>query len=273
MMKHPEVRLNDGRPIPILGLGVYQSDPGETTQAAVRYAFEAGYRHIDTASMYQNEDDVGAAFRASGLARSDVFITTKLWYDKHGYDTALRACEASLKALGMDYVDLYLIHWPGRGDRKESWRALQKLKADGYCRSIGVSNYTVRHLDEMVQGTGELPVINQVEFSPFLYQKALHDFCRAHGIQLEAYGPLTQGKKLDHPEIARLAAKYGKSAAQVLIRWAVQHEIVVIPKSIKPARILENSQVFDWSFDAADLAALDALNEDFRTEWDPTDVL
>lgn len=258
--------------IPILGLGVYQSPPGEVTQAAVRYAFEVGYRHIDTAAMYENEADVGAAFRASGLPRSDVFITTKLWYDSHGFESALKACAASLKALGTDYVDLYLIHWPGNGPRKDSWRALEKLKAEGYARSIGVSNYTIDHLDENMATSGTLPAVNQVEFSPFLNQKDLHVFSHELGIQLEAYSPLTQGKKLGNSTIVGLALKYGRTPAQILIRWAIQHNIVVIPKSITPARILENAQVFDWQIEAADMAVLDGLNENFRTCWDPSDV-
>ena len=269
---HPTVKLNNGVQIPILGLGVYQSDPGKTTQAAVRYALEVGYRHIDTAAMYENEEDVGAAFKASGLPRAQVFITTKVWYTNHGYDNALRACETSLEALGMDYLDLYMIHWPGKGDRKETWRALEKLQADGYARAIGVSNYTVRHLEEVIASSGTIPAVNQVEHSPFLYQKDLHAFCREHGIHLEAYGPLTQGKKLGDSRIVAIAEKYGRSPAQILIRWAIEHEIVIIPKSINPKRILENSLVFDWRLEKADLATLDALNEDFRTEWDPSEV-
>jgi diketogulonate reductase-like aldo/keto reductase len=271
-MKAPPIfSLNDGKRIPGLGLGVYQSPPGKATQAAVLWALEAGYRHIDTAAVYGNEADVGAALRQSGIAREEVFITTKLWNSDQGYDSALQAMDRSLGNLGLDYVDLYLIHWPLAGKRKDSWKALRHLRERGPCRSIGVSNYQEHHLEELLKD-GVVPAVNQVEFSPFLYQKGLHELCRAKGIRLEAYSPLTQGRRLKHPGLVALAARVGRTPAQCLIRWALEHDIVVIPKSVRRERILENAAVFDFSLTAADRAEMDGWNEDLRVCWDPTEV-
>lgn len=208
--------------------------------------------------------------RSSGIPRSEIFVTTKLWNADHGYDATLRAFEKSNERLGLGYIDLYLIHWPVQGLRADSWRAMTRLLGEGACRAIGVSNYTVRHLEEVLETSDVVPTVNQVEFSPFLFQRELLAFCREHGIQLEAYSPLTQGRKLDHPAIVAASRKYGRTPAQILIRWALQHDIVVIPKSTNPARIQENAQVFDFSLDAGDMEALDALDEGFRTCWDPT---
>jgi diketogulonate reductase-like aldo/keto reductase len=265
-------RLKNGVMIPRLGLGVYQSPPGQTTQRAVEYALKIGYRHIDTARIYNNESDVGTALRKSGIKREDVFITTKLWNGDHGYEKALEACDASLKRLGLKYLDLYLIHWPVPEIRNESWQALVQLLKDGKCRSIGVSNYTIQHLTELLEDADVVPMVNQVEFSPFLYQKQLLDYCENHKIQLEAYSPLTQGAKLNHPTIQQIAKKHGKTPAQVLIRWSLQHNLVTIPKSIREERIRENSQVFDYNLTSEDMRVLDSLNENFRNSWDPTNA-
>jgi diketogulonate reductase-like aldo/keto reductase len=264
--------LRGGVPIPVLGLGVYQSRPGAETRDAVKTALALGYRHVDTARVYGNERDVGAALRESGVPREDVFVTTKLWNADHGYDAAQKACDASLARLGMEQVDLYLVHWPVEGLRNETWRAMEKLLADGKARAIGVSNYTVRHLDELATRAKVLPAVNQVEFHPFLHQRELLARCRALGIQLEGYAPLVKGQRLDHPVVVRVARRHGKSPAQVLVRWGLEHEVVTIPKSVKPERIRENAAVFDFALDAEDLAALDALDEGLRTSWDPTDV-
>src|SRR3989441_7993830 len=196
----PVAKLNNGVMIPRLGLGVYQPPPGQVTQRAVESGLKIGYRHIDTARIYGNESDVGAALRKSGIKREDVFITTKLWNSDHGYETAIKACDDSLKRLGLKYLDLYLIHWPVPEIRNESWRALTQLLRDGKCRSIGVSNYTIQHLTELFDKSEIGPMVNQVEFSPFLYQKQLLDYCEKNKIQLEAYSPLTQGEKLNHPK-------------------------------------------------------------------------
>ncbi len=268
----PVAGLNNGVVIPRLGLGVYQSPPGQVTQRAVEYALKIGYRHIDTARIYNNESDVGTALRKSGIKREDVFITTKLWNSDQGYETALKACDDSLRRLGLKYLDLYLIHWPVPEIRNESWKALTKLLRDGKARSIGVSNYTIRHLTELLENTDVVPMVNQVEFSPFLYQKQLLDYCENNKIQLEAYSPLTQGEKLNHPRIQQIAKKHNKTPAQVLIRWSLQHNLVTIPKSVREERIKENSQVFDYNLTTEDMRILDSLDENFRNSWDPTNA-
>jgi len=268
----PLARLNNGVMIPRLGLGVYQSPPGQVTQKAVEYALKIGYRHIDTARIYNNESDVGAALRNRGINREDVFITTKLWNSDHGYETALKACDASLKRLGLKYLDLYLIHWPVPEIRNESWQALAQLLKDGKCRSIGVSNYTIQHLTELLEDAEVVPMVNQVEFSPFLYQKQLLEYCEKNKIQLEAYSPLTQGQKLNDPGIQQIAKKHNKTPAQVLIRWSLQHNLVTIPKSVREERIKENSQVFDYNLTTEDMQILDSLDESFRNSWDPTNM-
>ncbi|MBI3297274.1 MAG: aldo/keto reductase [Elusimicrobia bacterium] len=266
------VTLNDGRRMPQLGLGVYQSEPGPAARQAVKWALEAGYRHIDTAKRYDNESDVGEALRESGLPRESVFVTTKLWNDDQGYEPALKAFEASRKRLGLEYVDLYLLHWPVPGKRLDSWSALRTLQREGRVRSIGVSNFLERHLSELIEDSGVVPAVNQVEFSPFLHQKGLLEFCRSRGIVLESYGPLTQGLRLSHPAVADTAARLGRTPAQVMLRWAVQHGIVVIPKSVRRERIEENSRLFDFSIPPADMRRLDGLDEGLHTEWDPKDV-
>lgn len=266
--------LNDGSSMPWLGLGVYRIAAGGPCLRAVTHALSVGYRHIDTAALYGNEEDVGRAVRDSGVAREQVFVVTKLWNSDQGYASAIKACDRSLAKLGLDYIDLYLIHWPEPGRRLDSWRALVELRRQGKCRSIGVSNYTIAHLEELMANpdahSGVIPAVNQVEFSPFLYQRELLDFCRAHRIQLEAYCPLTRGEKLGDPAIRAIARRHGKTSAQVLLRWALQHQVVVIPKSARPARIDENADLFDFTLEDRDMAALDALHADLRTSWDPT---
>ncbi|HLL53374.1 MAG TPA: aldo/keto reductase, partial [Myxococcaceae bacterium] len=217
-----------------------------------------------------NEADVGAGLRKSGVPRSEVFITTKLWNSDQGFDSALRAFDGSLRELGTDYVDLYLIHWPVPGKRAESWRALERILSEKRARAIGVSNFMVRHLQEVLDHSPVVPAVNQVEFNPFLYQRALLEFCQGKGIQLESYSPLTKGYRLSHPALNEVARRYGKSPAQVLIRWCLQRDTVVIPKSAHPRRIEENAAVFDFEISPADLATLDGLNEDLHTGWDPT---
>jgi diketogulonate reductase-like aldo/keto reductase len=263
------VTLNDGNKMPALGLGVWQSRAGKETRTAVATALEVGYRLIDTAKLYANERDVGAAVRASGIPREEIFVTTKLWNDDHGYESALRAFEQSRRELGFDYVDLYLIHWPVPGLRHESWKALVKLHEDGVARSIGVSNYTIRHMEEMLPSTSVPPSVNQVEFHPFLYQNQLLEFCRARSIQLEAYSPLARGRRLTHRVVTDIAAKYGRTPAQILIRWSLQHGLVVIPKSVRPDRIRENAAVFDFELKRDDMERLDSLDERSHVAWNP----
>ena len=266
------VRLSDGNTMPWVGLGAYRIAAGGPCGRAVAHALSVGYRHIDTAAIYGNEEDVGRAVRESGIPRDQLFVVTKLWNSDQGYASAIEACSASLTKLKLDYVDLYLIHWPEPGKRLDSWRALVELRKRGKCRSIGVSNYTIAHLKELMAGSEVVPSVNQVEFSPFLYQRDLLDFCRAHGIQLEAYCPLTRGQKLGDPVAGKIARRHGKTPAQVLLRWALQHQVVVIPKSRQPARITENADLFDFTLDERDMAALDALHAGFRSSWDPTRV-
>jgi methylglyoxal/glyoxal reductase len=270
------VRLNQGPEMPVLGLGVFQTEPGPTTRQAVAWALEEGYRLIDTAAMYGNESDVGAAVRESGLPREEVFVTTKLWHSDHGYEPARKAFALSRERLGLEYVDLYLIHWP-RADPPEarlgSWKALEELHAQGLCRAVGVSNYTIRHLEEIAAHSALVPAVNQVEFHPFLYDPDLLGYCADHGIRLEAYSPLTRNRRLDDPRIAAVAREVGRSPAQVLIRWVLQHEVVVIPKSTRRERIHENAQVFDFSLSADQMARLDALRDRRRvTQWDPEQI-
>lgn len=264
------VTLNNSVSMPLLGLGVYLMRPGLETYRAVKAALEVGYRLVDTASMYGNEEDVGRAVRESGIPRKEFFITTKLWNDDHGYDSAFRAFDASLKHLGLGYIDLYLIHFPVPNLRNESWRALEKILESGRVRTIGVSNYTERHLKELLGQASVVPALNQVEFSPFLYQRDLLEFCRKQRIQLEAYAPLTAGRRLHDPRVTALAEKHGRTNAQILLRWAIQHGVVVIPKSTHAGRIAENAQVFDFELTSEEIMALDRVHDGFRSSWDPT---
>ncbi len=268
--RRSRVQLNDGAQMPVLGLGVFQVPNGPVARKTVRYALSVGYRLIDTAALYGNEKAVGEAVRDSGLPREEVFITTKLWNDDQGYESTLQAFERSRTALGVSCVDLYLIHWPVSGKRAESWRALLRLQREGKCRSLGVSNYTVSHLRELLGATDVVPAVNQVEFSPFLFQGELLEFCRGHGIQLEAYAPLTKGRRLGDPTVARVARLHGTTPAQVLIRWGLQHDLVQIPKSVRPERILENARAFDFELSPEEMAMLDGLDEGYRTSWDPS---
>jgi diketogulonate reductase-like aldo/keto reductase len=265
-------KMHHGVEIPLFGLGVFRSEPGAEAEGAVAEALRQGYRLIDTARVYGNEQDVGRAVRGSGIPRSEIFITTKLWNADHGYDRALRAFDESLQRLGMEQVDLYLIHWPVERLRKDSWKAMERLHKEGRARSIGVSNYTVRHLQELIDSAEIVPHANQVEYSPFLYQRELRDFCRKHRIALEAYSPLTKGAKLGHPVVKEIGQAHGKTGAQVLIRWVLQQDVVCIPKSVRPERIRENAAVFDFELSSAEMERLDGLNENFRTSWDPTNV-
>jgi methylglyoxal/glyoxal reductase len=258
-------RLNNGVEMPRLGLGVYQLPPGGTTLKIVKYALKIGYRHIDTARLYGNEADVGRAVRESGIQREEMFVTTKVWNSDQGYDLTLKAFEGSLQRLGLSYVDLYLIHWPVRGKVVETWKAMVKILKGGKSRAIGVSNYSIDELEETIQTSDIVPAVNQIEFHPFLYQESLLQFCQNNKIQVEAYSPLTRGKRLNHPTIRRIAEKYGKTPAQVLMRWCLQHDLVVIPKSSHYERVLENSQVFDFKIEAEDLERLNSLNENLHT--------
>lgn len=268
------VILNNGVNIPIIGLGVFQSPAGEVTKQAILDSLEAGYRHIDTARIYGNEVDVGKAVVESGLPREEIFITTKLWNADQGYESTLDACEISLGKMDLDYVDLYLMHWPVEGRRLESWTAMEELLAKGLCRSIGVSNFMTHHLEEILEKGHVAPAINQIEMSPYNYlqRKETLDLCHSTGIVIEAYSPLTKGEKLNDPRLVEIAEKYAKSTAQLLIRWALEKQFVVLPKSVNKDRIVENANVFDFTISEEDMATMDSFNENLATGWDPTHV-
>ena len=258
----PLVTLNDGRPMPQLGLGVWQS-PREVTAQAVRAALGAGYRSVDTAAIYRNEAEVGEGVRASGLDRAEVFVTTKLWNDDQGFDSALRALDASLKRLKMDYVDLYLIHWPAPGQDRylESWKALVRLREEGRARSIGVSNFAAPHLERIVGETGRAPAVNQIELHPRFQQAELRAVHQRLGVATESWSPLGQGGLLADAVVAKVAARHGKTPAQTIIRWHLDLGLIVIPKSVTPSRIAQNFDVFDFKLDAQDLADMATIDD------------
>ena len=271
MTQVPNVRLNNGVEIPQFGFGVFQVPEDETVQT-VRAALDAGYRHIDTAQMYGNEEGVGQALQESGLSRDDVFVTTKLNNDGHGYDAALKRLDGSLAKLGTDHVDLYLIHWPRPHDDRyvDTWRGFEKAAAEGKARSIGVSNFTVAHLDRLAAETGTVPAVNQVECHPRFTQDELRAYHREHGIATEAWSPIGQGKGLlDDPVLATLGEKYGKTPAQVVLRWHIQLGNIVFPKSMHVERMRENIDVFDFELGDDDVAAVSDLNVDGRQGPDP----
>lgn len=267
----PAITLNNGVLMPQLGFGVWQVPDDEAT-AAVTTALEAGYRSIDTASLYANEEGTGRAVAASGLPREELFVTTKLHNPDQGYDQALRAFDLSLAKLGLDYVDLYLIHWPQprRDAYTDTWRALERIAADGRARAIGVSNFQPAHLRRLMDGSDVVPAVNQIELHPQLAQSELRSLHAQLGIATEAWSPLGQGKGLlDNPVIAKIAARHGRTAAQVVLRWHLQLGNVVIPKSVTPSRIRENIDIFDFELPPADLAELAALDDGTRLGPDP----
>ena len=262
-MAVPSITLNDGREIPQLGFGVFQIPPPET-EAAVTHALEAGYRHIDTAEMYGNEEGVGRAVRAAGLDRADVYITSKLNNGFHRPDDARRAFERTLEALGDDYVDLFLIHWPlptlYDGDFVSTWKTLEEFKADGRARSIGVSNFQVAHLERLAAETDTVPAVNQIELHPYFQNREVAAYGREHGIATEAWAPIAQGKVMDDPTLNEIAERYGKSIAQVVLRWHIQHVMIDFPKSVTAARIRENIAIFDFELEPADVETIDGLD-------------
>ena len=258
------VKLNNGVEMPLLGFGTWGLT-GKKGYQAILWALEKGIRLIDTAAIYGNEKKVGLAIKDSGIPRDDIFITTKVWNAAQGYESTLKAFEESILKLNVSYIDLYLIHVPLTNLRLETWKALEKLYENKKARAIGVSNYTIRHLDEHFEHFTAAPTVNQVEFSPFLYQKDLLDFCISHEIVVEAYSPLTRGSKFDNETLLAIGKKYGKCPAQILIRWGIQHNIVQIPKSANENHIAENVDVFDFILDENDMKDLDNLNEDHIT--------
>jgi diketogulonate reductase-like aldo/keto reductase len=267
----PTIELNNGVAIPQLGFGVFLVPPGET-EAAVATALSTGYRHIDTARLYENEGEVGAAIAKSGIPRDEIFVTTKLWNSDQGYDAARAAFDRSLEQLGFDYVDLYLIHWPlPKLDRYvETWRALEKIAGEGRARAIGVSNFQIPHLQRLLDETGTVPAVNQVELHPHLTQAPLRAFHAQHGIVTEAWSPLARGGSvLTDPRIGAIAAAHGKTPAQVILHWHIQVGNVAIPKSVTPSRIAENLDVFGFTLTDDEVATIESLNADTRIGPDP----
>ncbi len=264
------LELNDGRRIPQLGFGVFEVQPAETV-AAVQHALKVGYRLLDTAAMYRNESQVAEAISRSELDRSDLFVTTKVWNNDHGREATLRAFEASLSRLGDDYVDLYLIHWPvpSQDLYVETWETLISLRDEGRARSIGVSNFAVEHLERIIEETGVVPAVNQIELHPRLQQGELREFHRDHGIVTEAWSPLGRGAALDDETVGSIAARVDRTPAQVILRWHLQIGNVVIPRSVKPERIEENFQLFDFSLSDEDMEAISRLDESARIGPDP----
>ena len=266
------VILNNGVEMPWLGLGLYKSKNGIETVNAIKTALNYGYRSFDTASFYGNEESVGQAIHDSSISRKDLFLTTKVWNSEQGFIKTKKAFETSLNKLELDYIDLYLIHWPVKGKYIETWKAIEELYLEGYVRAIGVCNFTIKQLEHLIRHIQIAPTVNQVEFHPLLYQKELLDYCSYKKIQLEAWRPLTKGIIFKYTTIQSIAKKYNKTPAQILLRWDLQHEVITIPKSVTPARILENSQIFDFVIHDDDMEKINLLHEGRRLGPDPENV-
>ncbi|MBI4033416.1 aldo/keto reductase [Candidatus Saccharibacteria bacterium] len=265
MTSAPKIKLENGEKMPAVGFGTWRLSEGAEASEAVSDALQAGYRLIDTAKIYGNEMSVGQAVRGSGIPRGEIFVTTKLWNGDQGFDSAMSAFDNSLRRLGLEYVDLYLIHWPGHSSqkRRDSWRALEEINRDGRAKSIGVSNYEIEHLEELFLSAKTVPAVNQIEFNPYIYDKQVTviEYCKKQKIAIEAYSPLARGRQIDNPKISGIAQKLDKTNAQVLLRWAIQHGTVPIPKSAHPGRIRENLEIFDFELSGKDVETLNSLGE------------
>jgi methylglyoxal/glyoxal reductase len=268
-MEIPSLKLNTSAKIPVIGFGTWQLAEGSESKQAVLNAIKTGYRLIDTARIYGNESSVGEAVAESGVARQELFITTKLWPREFAYEDALEAFDKSMKRLGLEYLDLYLLHWPDGETRSEAWRAVSEIYKQGRAKAVGVSNYMVEHLEEVLGQSDLVPAVNQIEFHPFIYhkQKPVLEMCLKHGIVVEAYSPLTVGRNINHPDITSVAGKNDRSNAQVILRWCVQHGTVPIPRSTNPDHIKENLDIFDFELSEADMTVLDKLGE--ASGWHP----
>jgi diketogulonate reductase-like aldo/keto reductase len=263
------VILNNGVKMPWLGFGVFQVDDGSEVEGAVKAALNTGYRSIDTAAAYKNERGVGKAIRDSGIPREEIFLTTKVWNSDQRKRRPLDAFEESLDRLGVEYVDLYLVHWPVEGFYQDTWGAMEEIYGSGRAKSVGVSNFMIPHLEKILADCQVVPAVNQVEFHPYLFQEDLLAYCRDHEIQLEAWSPLMKGRIIDDPTLLSIAEKHHKTPAQVSLRWVLQHQVVAIPKSVHPNRIAENAGVFDFSLSEEDMSTLDGLGADGRVGPDP----
>lgn len=261
--------LNNGDKMPWLGFGVFKVDDGPEVEGAVKAALSTGYRSIDTATVYENERGVGKAIRESGVSREDIFLTTKVWNSDQRKGRPLAAFEESLDRLGVEYVDLYLVHWPVEGFYQDTWGGMEEIYHSGRAKAIGVSNFMIPHLERILADFEVVPAVNQVEFHPYLFQGDLLEYCRDHQIQLEAWSPLMKGRVIDDPTLLSIAEKHGKTPAQVSLRWVLQHQVIAIPKSVHPNRIAENAGVFDFSLAEEEMEALDELGADGRVGPDP----
>ena len=272
-MKISDIRgafeLHNGVLMPYFGLGVFLVDDGDEVTKAVNDALSVGYIHIDTASLYGNERGIGQAVASSGIPRKEIFVTSKVWNSDQGYDSTLRAFEKSMKLLGFDYLDLYLVHWPVKGKYIQTWKALERLYAEGRVRAIGVSNFLRHHLEDLLPHCETVPMVNQMEFHPRLVQQPLIDFCSSHKIQYEAWSPLMQGKIFTVRELHLIAAKYRKNVAQLVLRWNLQKGVITIPKSVHRERIISNAQIFDFEITTEDMLAIDSLDNHERVGADP----
>jgi diketogulonate reductase-like aldo/keto reductase len=272
MKEVPTVKLNTGDMMPEIGFGTWKISNQNDAKKAVKTAIKVGYKLIDTAKIYGNEEGVGEGIKEGGVDRAELFVTTKLWNDDQGYESGLKAFDESLKRLGLEYVDLYLIHWPGTDRRAEAWKALQEIQIQGLAKNIGVSNYTVRHLEEVLSSSKVVPAVNQIEFHPFIYedQKEVLEYCKKNKIVVEAYSPLARARDMENTTLHAIAVRHGKTIAQVMLRWAIQHGTVPIPKSTNPGRTKENIEVFDFDLAEEEMNTINRLSSNKRVTWDPT---
>ena len=263
------VPLNNGTAMPRLGFGTYKAPPGQEVENAVRLALDAGYRGIDTAALYRNEESIGRVLRESGIPREELFVATKVWNEDQGYDSTLRALDASLRRLGLEYVDLYLVHWPKPPLMRDTWRAMEVIAETGRAKAIGVCNHLIHHLETLASFANVMPAVDQVEHHPYLQQPALREHCHANGIVMQAWAPVMRGRSCQDPTLVEIAEAHGKTAAQVSIRWILQHGVTTIPKSVHAERIHENADVFDFTLSAEEMRAIDGLDRHARLGPDP----
>lgn len=271
-MAVPNLKMNNGKTIPQIGFGLWQVLPEPVTKQSVKDALEAGYTHFDDAQDYANEQFVGQALKEAGVKREDLFVTTKIWIDNFGKDKLLPSFEESLRKLQMDYVDLLLLHFPVTGTRQGAWPLMEQIYKSGKAKAIGVSNYMIPHLEELLKDCEIKPAVNQIELHVFLQMREVVEYCQKNDIVVEAYSPLAHAKKMEHPTLDRLARKYGKTNAQIMLRWTIDYGTVTLPKSTHKERIEENIDILDFKLTDEDMAELAKLDSDFRTAWDPTDV-
>ncbi|MAZ28807.1 MAG: aldo/keto reductase [Cytophagaceae bacterium] len=265
-------KLHNGVEMPYLGLGVYKADDGKEVINAINWALDAGYRHIDTAAFYDNEEGVGKAINKSSIPRGEIFVTSKVWNDDQGYEKTIAAFDKTMEKLNLDYLDLYLVHWPIKGKFKETWRALEDLYNQGKIKAIGVSNFLQHHLEDLMQDATIAPMVNQMEFHPWLVQKELQDFCKKNKIQYEAWSPLGQGNVFKNPTLKAIAEKHGKTEGQVTVRWDLQNGVITIPKSVKKEHIISNADVFDFELSQDEMAQIDAMDKHERFGPDPDEM-